>query len=46
MGIGFAAVRDLISFLRYDGRDKEENANPLEDMALAPCAVKLTKRFL
>lgn len=29
MGIGFAATRDLIAFLRYAGADSSGNANPL-----------------
>ena len=29
LGIGFAATRDLISFLRYDQRDEAGNPNPL-----------------
>ena len=31
LGLGFAAVRDLVSFLRYESRDGAGNANPLED---------------
>jgi hypothetical protein len=38
MGIGFAAVRDLISFLRNDDKDAQGNANPLADLKQAPCA--------
>jgi hypothetical protein len=40
MGIGFAAVRDLISFLRYDSTDKQGTQNPLNDLKQAPCAMK------
>jgi hypothetical protein len=29
LGLGFAAVRDLISFLRYDTKDETGNPNPL-----------------
>jgi Alpha/beta hydrolase domain len=29
LGIGFAATRDLVSFLRYEARDRAGNANPL-----------------
>jgi hypothetical protein len=36
-GIGFAAVRDLISFLRYDQVDAEGHANPIADLKSAPC---------
>ena len=32
MGIGFAAVRDLISFLRYDSVDRDGVPNPLADL--------------
>lgn len=38
MGIGFAAVRDLVSFLRNDDKDAQGNANPLADLKQAPCA--------
>ncbi len=40
MGIGFAAVRDLISFLRYDATDAKGTPNPLNDLKQAPCAIK------
>ena len=33
LGLGFAAVRDLVSFLRYRVDDGENNANPLSDGA-------------
>jgi hypothetical protein len=36
-GIGFAAVRDLVSFLRYDATDAEGHANPLADLKSASC---------
>jgi Alpha/beta hydrolase domain len=29
LGIGFAATRDLVSFLRYEARDRAGNANPV-----------------
>src|ERR1051326_2309267 len=29
MGLGFAATRDVASFLRYDAKDVEGNLNPL-----------------
>jgi hypothetical protein len=29
LGIGFAATRDLVSFLRYQARDRDGNANPV-----------------
>jgi hypothetical protein len=38
MGIGFAAVRDLITFLKGSSADAKGNANPLNDMKSAPCA--------
>ena len=38
MGIGFAAVRDLNSFLRYADKDAQGGANPLNDMKTAACA--------
>ena len=40
MGIGFAAVRDLISFLRNDSADKSGTQNPLNDLKQAPCAIR------
>jgi hypothetical protein len=38
MGTGFAAVRDLISFLRNSTADAKGVANPLNDMKTAACA--------
>ena len=38
MGIGFAAVRDLVSFLRSATADAKGTANPLNDMKTAACA--------
>ena len=37
-GIGFAAVRDLISFLRYEDADASGNPNPLNFLKNAECA--------
>lgn len=37
MGIGFAAVRDFITFLKYDQHDRAGNPNPLNDFQRAPC---------
>jgi Alpha/beta hydrolase domain len=36
-GIAFAAVRDLISFLRYHPTDEESNPNPLNGLKDAAC---------
>ncbi len=36
-GLGFAATRDLMTFLRYGEADAQGNANPLLDLAQAPC---------
>jgi len=36
-GIGFAAVRELVSFLRYDAADASGHANPLSDLKGAAC---------
>jgi hypothetical protein len=38
-GIGFAAVRDLVSFLRNDASDASGHANPLNDLKVAACAI-------
>ncbi|NII09557.1 peptidase [Oleiagrimonas sp. C23AA] len=38
-GIGFAAVRDLVQFLRHGARDGEGQANPLADLRRAHCVV-------
>lgn len=32
MGVGLAAVRDLVSFLRFDGSDARGNPNPVADI--------------
>jgi len=37
MGIGFAAVRDLVTFLKQATTDNRGNANPLNDLRQAPC---------
>ena len=36
-GIGFAAVRDLVTFLNHDKTDHRGNANPVADLKYAPC---------
>ena len=35
VGIGFAATRDLVSFLRYERADDKGTANPLAERAAA-----------
>ncbi len=40
MGIGFAAIRDLVSFLRYESADASGAANPLADLKQAACEIK------
>jgi hypothetical protein len=37
MGIGFAAIRDFITFLKFDQHDRQGNPNPLNDFQHAPC---------
>lgn len=37
MGIGFAATRDIVSFLRNDQKDSLGKDNPLSALRLAPC---------
>ena len=37
-GIGFAAVRDLVSFLKNDSADAQGHANPVADLKTAACA--------
>jgi len=39
MGLGFAAMRDAISFLRYERVDGRGNANPLESGGLPEVAI-------
>jgi len=41
MGLGFAAMRDAISFFRYDSTDDFGNANPLEFDGLPSIAIAL-----
>lgn len=41
MGLGFAAVRDVISFLRYETADRAGNANPLASPGLPRFAISL-----
>jgi hypothetical protein len=41
MGLGFAAMRDAISFLRYETADSRGNRNPLADQGLAATAISL-----
>lgn len=38
-GLGFAATRDIITFLRRGQADASGAANPLEDLRAAPCAL-------
>ncbi len=38
-GIAFAAVRDLVSFLRYQSSDDQGNPNPLNDLKDATCVI-------
>ncbi|MBU6500000.1 MAG: hypothetical protein KGQ40_15865, partial [Rhodospirillales bacterium] len=38
-GIGFAAVRDLVTFLRHDAADAQGHANPLNDLKQAHCVL-------
>ena len=41
MGLGFAAMRDVISFLRYDSTDSAGNPNPLAFEGLPTTAISL-----
>jgi len=41
MGLGFAAMRDVISFLRYEKMDKGTNANPIAFEGLPKTAISL-----
>ena len=41
MGLGFAATRDVISFLRYETADAAGNANPLASGGLAQVALSI-----
>jgi len=45
-GLGFAAVRDVVAFLRHDRQDGAGRANPLQDLAKAPCEVDAQRRCL
>lgn len=38
-GIGMAAIRDLVSFLRHDATDASGHPNPLADLAGARCVL-------
>jgi hypothetical protein len=40
MGIGFAGLRDLITFLNHETADRHGNDNPLNDFKTAPCDSK------
>ena len=50
MGLGFAATRDVISFLRYEITDGQGNPNPLASVGLPRTAISLGRsqsgRFL
>ena len=37
--VGFAAVRDLVGFLRHDAADAAGHANPLADLAAGKCVL-------
>ena len=41
LGIGFAAMRDAISFLRYEAADRDGNSNPLAEHGLPTKAISL-----
>lgn len=45
-GLGFAAVRDVVAFLRHDREDASGGANPLRDLAGAPCERDAARRCL
>jgi hypothetical protein len=38
-GIGFAAIRDLVAFLRHDAKDAAGHPNPLADLAAGACVL-------
>ena len=44
MGLGFAATRDVISFLRYEITDSEGTPNPLMSVGLPNTAISLVSR--
>jgi hypothetical protein len=48
MGVGFAAVRDAISFLRYSTTDERGTANPLRALPRAAASIGISQsgRFL
>jgi len=37
MGLGFSAIRELITFLNYDRTDRQGNPNPVWDLRMARC---------
>jgi hypothetical protein len=39
-GIGFAGVRDLVTFLNHDAKDSQGDANPLADLEVALCTAR------
>lgn len=41
--IGFAAVRDLVAFLRHDAKDAAGHANPVADLAAGRCVSSACK---
>ena len=43
-GLGFAATRDVVSFLRHAERDEVGTPNPLIDLRSAPCAAERPDR--
>ncbi|MBM4184152.1 MAG: hypothetical protein FJ207_07965 [Gemmatimonadetes bacterium] len=43
MGIGFAAMRDVISFLRYERHDAEGNFNPLDEPATTALSLGISQ---
>jgi hypothetical protein len=43
-GLGFAGIRDLITFLNYDSADAQGNPNPLSDLKTAPCETQQCDR--
>ncbi|MFN2545963.1 MAG: alpha/beta hydrolase domain-containing protein [Myxococcales bacterium] len=44
MAIGFAGVRDLITFLNRANKDHQGNSNPLNDIQFAPCEAQHCNR--
>lgn len=40
MAAGFAAVRDVVTFLNRDAKDAQGEANPLADLQVAPCSAR------